>query len=188
MIVAIEGMDGVGKTTVAKIVAEKLHFKYIKEPLKEIFEIDDEHINRISNKIFNNCSSKLISLYLSLGDNYLLEKYRNDNIIIDRHVLLNYYWNGCKDTEQLFELEKNMFGIPDLIIILEASINTRKQRLLNRNVNDVDLNDNTKMSYGYDKLIEFVKKYNYNYVVINTDNIDINEIVNRCTEKILNVG
>ena len=54
MIIAIEGMDGSGKTTVAKSIEEKLKFKYIKEPLKELFEIDDKHIEKISKKIFDN--------------------------------------------------------------------------------------------------------------------------------------
>ena len=48
MIIAIEGMDGSGKTTVAKSIEEKLKFKYIKEPLKELFEIDD-----ISSMVFS---------------------------------------------------------------------------------------------------------------------------------------
>ena len=47
MIVAIEGMDGVGKTTIAKNIEKDLNFKYIKEPLKELFEIDDNHINSV---------------------------------------------------------------------------------------------------------------------------------------------
>ena len=51
MIVAIEGMDGVGKTTVAKSVEKDLLFEYVKDPLKELFEIDNEHLTKISDKI-----------------------------------------------------------------------------------------------------------------------------------------
>ena len=38
MIVAIEGMDGVGKTTVAKSIEKDLNFTYVKDPLKDLFE------------------------------------------------------------------------------------------------------------------------------------------------------
>ena len=34
MLVAIEGMDGVGKTSVAKAIEKDLEFIYVKDPLK----------------------------------------------------------------------------------------------------------------------------------------------------------
>ena len=103
MIVAIEGMDGVGKTTVAKSVEKDLLFEYVKDPLKELFEIDNEHLTKISDKIFNSGNDKLISWYLGLGDSYALSRYRNKDIVMDRHILLNYFWNGNKNTEKIFE-------------------------------------------------------------------------------------
>ena len=37
---------------------------------------------------------------------------------------------------------------------------------------------------GYDKLLEFVKKYKYNYVVIDTDNLSIDEVIKKCINQI----
>jgi thymidylate kinase len=184
MIIAIEGMDGVGKTTIAKILSKRLNFQYIKEPLEELFELNPSHLRKISEKIFNNFSSKLISLYLSLGDSYILEKYKNQNIILDRHVLLNYFWNGNEDTKDLFLVEKKMFGCPELIIILEASVETRKKRITERDHNDEDLNSEKKMSYGYDKLINYVEDNNYRYIVINTDTMNIDKVISECLKQI----
>ena len=87
MIVAIEGMDGVGKTTVAKSIQKDLGFTYVKDPLKELFEIEDNHLLRISEKVFTSASDQLIAWYLGLGDIYALEKYKDKNVVMDRHIL-----------------------------------------------------------------------------------------------------
>lgn len=185
MIISIEGMDGVGKTTVSKSIEKEFNFKYVKEPLKELFEIDDKHIEKISKKIFNNQDSKLIAWYLALGDIYALEQYKNDNIVLDRHILLNYYWNGNDESEEIFNTQIKMFGKPDLTIILYASPEVRMRRILNRNPNDPDLQNKSMMKDGYDKLLEFVKKYEYNYVMIDTDNLSIDEVINECNNIIM---
>lgn len=39
MVIAIEGMDGSGKSSVGKRVAEMLDFMYLDKPLKQFFEI-----------------------------------------------------------------------------------------------------------------------------------------------------
>lgn len=185
MIIAIEGMDGVGKTTIAKNIESKFNFKYVKEPLKELFEIDDKHIEKISNKIFKNNNSKFIAWYLSLGDIYALEQYKNSNIVMDRHTLLNYYWNGNETSNKIFDTQIELFGKPDLTIILYASPEVRMKRIANRNPNDPDLQNQNMMKNGYDKLLEFVKKYEYNYVMIDTDNLSIDEAIDKCNKIIL---
>lgn len=40
MIIAIEGVDGVGKTSVAKRLAEKLGFVYVERPFSKVFSSD----------------------------------------------------------------------------------------------------------------------------------------------------
>ena len=188
MISAIEGMDGVGKTTIAISLEKYLSFKYVKDPLKELFEIDDEHLIKISDKIFNSKDDKLISWYLGLGDSYALSKYKNKDIIMDRHILLNYFWNGNTNTEKIFETLIDMFGRPDLIILLRANSSTRMKRIKDRNPNDPDLQKPNMFEYGYDKMIEFLKKYEYNYVVIDTDELSKEETLEECKKKIKEYG
>ena len=184
MIVAIEGMDGVGKTTVAKSVEKDLLFEYVKDPLKELFEIDNEHLTKISDKIFNSENDKLISWYLGLGDSYALSRYRNKDIVMDRHILLNYFWNGNKNTEKIFETLIDMFGKPDLTILLLASPATRMKRIADRNPDDPDLQKPTMREYGYDKMVEFLNKYKFNYIMVDTESLSIEETVEQCKKKI----
>lgn len=185
MIISIEGMDGVGKTTVAKSIERDFKFKYVKNEIKDLLEMDDEKFLRISEKIFNNCDYKIKTWYAALGDIYTLEKYRNENIIMDRHILLNYFFNGDKVTEDIFKVQVQTFGKPDLTIVLRASAETRIKRIIERDPNDPDLLDKRKWVYGYDKIIDFLERYNYNYAIINTENLSKEETLEKCKEIIL---
>ena len=44
MIVAIEGMDGVGKTTACKLLAERLGYKFVEKNLHFLFDENDKYI------------------------------------------------------------------------------------------------------------------------------------------------
>lgn len=185
MIISIEGMDGVGKTTVAKSIEKDFNYKYIKNPIKELLEIDDKEYLRISEKIFDTCDYKIKTWYAALGDIYALEKYRNENIIMDRHILLNYFFNGDEITEDIFKVQVNIFGKPDLTIVLVASPETRMKRIIERNPNDPDLLDERIGKYGYDKMIQFLKRYNYNYVIVDTENLSREQVLEKCKKIIL---
>lgn len=45
MKIAIEGMDGVGKTTVAKQLAERNNFRYVGNAIHKLFGIEDRKSN-----------------------------------------------------------------------------------------------------------------------------------------------
>ncbi len=180
MIISIEGMDGVGKTTVARNIEKDLGFVYVKDPLKELFEISDENLSKISNKVFNSKNDRLIALYLALGDCYALSEYQNMNVIMDRHVLLNYFWNGNSDTESIFKMQVDCFGKPDLTILLLASPQTRRKRISSRNPNDPDLKKQRMFKEDYSIILDFLEKYGYNYVPVDTEQLSIDDMVLQC--------
>lgn len=101
MLLLKEWME-LGKTTVAKSIEKDFGFKYVKDPLKELLEINEEHLRKISDKIFEGDDDRLKAWYLLLGDIYALKQYRNENIVMDRHILLNYFWNGNEESEEIF--------------------------------------------------------------------------------------
>ena len=94
---------------------------------------------------------------------------------MDRHILLNYFFNGDEVTEDIFKVQVQIFGKPDLTIVLRASTETRIKRIIERDPNDPDLLDKRKWEYGYDKIIEFLERYNYNYAIVDTDNLSKEE-------------
>ena len=73
-----------------------------------------------------------------------------------------------------------MFGKPDLTILLTASPQTRMKRISDRDPNDPDLNKPTMKEYGYDKMIKFLDKYNFNYVIVDTETLSLSETIEKC--------
>ena len=180
MKIAIEGMDGVGKSTIAKKVANDYNMVYLEKPLSELFNSDNvdgmEALLSICDKIYDFDDERIKAWFFGLGNIYSYLKYNDQDIVTDRHFVSNYFWNGSERSNKIFENMMDIVGVPDITIILYASVETRLQRLYERDPNDYDLRDPEKHVLGYDKMITFLEKYNMPYYIIDTENKDIESV------------
>lgn len=180
MKIAIEGMDGVGKSTVAKKIAKEFDMIYLEKPLSELFGFDNvdgmDILLAVSNKIYQFDDERIKAWFFGLGNIYTYLQYCDKDIVTDRHFVSNYFWNGSERSDKIFENMMDIIGIPDLTIILYASVETRLQRLYERDPDDYDLRDPEKHVLGYDKMIAFLEKYNMPYCVVDTENKDIDSV------------
>ena len=178
--IAIEGMDGVGKTTISKKISIEHNMKYIEKPLANLFTSKESDGKRILSKVSNNIydlSDEIIKAwFFGLGNICSILENPDENLIIDRHFASNYFWNGSLRSEPIFKTMLEIVGCPDLTILLYASVNVRLKRLYERNPNDYDLTDPEKLVNGYDKMIYFLKKFNIPFVIVDTENKSINEV------------
>lgn len=189
MVIAIEGMDGVGKTMVSMHVHEKYGFEYISKPLNNFYgsHSDDKEMMDAARKIYEVESSALRSWYIGLGNIYAIKMNSDRNIVIDRHFVSNYYWNGDANSDPVFRALIETCGKPDLTIILYASVQERMNRIRKRNNSDPDLFDPEKYDDGLNKMLDFVEKFDIPYVLINTENKsldEVNKIVDNYLEEI----
>lgn len=189
MKIAIEGMDGVGKTTVAKQLAKRNNYTYIGNAIHRLFGIEDEKndfytfFQKKEDEIFLHSGNDILRAWLcSLGNIYTATQ--DENIVVDRHLLSNFQQNGTKENAIIYQTLIRLIGIPDLTIILYASPEVRLQRIYNRNKNDKDLYDEKIKIDEYDKMIKFAKKFDMPYILINTEKKEIYEIVEEIEYKI----
>ena len=68
-------------------------------------------------------------------------------------------------------------GLPDLTVILYADVEVRRQRMLERSSSDTDLVEKVFPNNQYKKMVEFVKNYGANYVIIDNSEKTLNETV-----------
>ncbi len=179
MRIAIEGMDGVGKTTLAKILVKKLDYEYVDKPFKFLFNglnLDENEIKNIEWKLYETQDEALITLFYGMGLLYGTRCNLSENIIYDRHFVSNYYWHGTEETETLHNELIKLCGEPDLTILLKAKISTRMQRIYDRNHDDKDLSNCAMYDDGYDKMEKFLESNGFNYIVIDTDNLMPDEV------------
>lgn len=181
MKIVIEGMDGVGKSTVCHRLAEELKFKYVDGILHSFFKdlgYKNSEIKDLDFSIsqFAELDNSIIRTWFFGFANIFNLLYYDENLIIDRHCLTTYFWNADENSKHIYRFMQELTGKPDLVIILFASPEVRYKRLYGRNKNDADLQDVRKMTYGYDKFIEGASYLGLNYSVINTDELSEDEV------------
>lgn len=180
MRVAVEGLDGVGKTTVSKCIAEILDYKYVTKPFEFMFsnlDFDADQIKKIEWKMYETYDEALITAFYGVGLLYATRDLDDNNIIFDRHLGSNYYWHGNEETESLHKELIRLCGRPDLTIVLKASTETRIKRIKKRDKKDKDLCNCAIYEDEYNKIIDFLNKNEFNYSVVDTENKNIKDVV-----------
>jgi len=175
VLVSVEGLDGVGKTSVTNYLSSSLNMTIIEKPIKKLLYLDDEQSKKITGKIYGRYSSNIQAMYYLMGFLSVLEDAKKDDILMDRGFLSTYYFSYNKENSVLFDMFVMNYGVPDLTIVLYASVEERIKRIKNRNISDDDLKKKRLYVDGYDKYFEALKKYNMPYLLINNENLLLEE-------------
>ena len=179
--IAIEGADGVGKTTVCKKLAEKLNFKFIEKPLHYLFDSENEFKNYIRIRDYVNAQDNKIftSWFYGLGNIFVYHKFKGENIITDRHLVSNYFWSGDSSSKAVFDCMISLIGKPDYTFLLYANEDTVRKRLLSRDKNDPDIIKTPLISEVYSKMENFLIDQKMRYKFIDSSKFTANEVVDK---------
>lgn len=175
MLISIEGLDGVGKSSVTTYLSASLNMPIAEKPNRKLLYLDENQSKKITEKIYSCYSSNLQAMYYLMGYLSVLEDAKKNNILMDRGFLSTYYFSYNEETSALFDMFAKSYGIPDLTIVLYASVEERIKRIKNRNVSDDDLKKKRLYIDGYDKYFEAIKKYNMPYLLINNEKLSLEE-------------
>lgn len=185
MFLAIEGVDGVGKTTTAKAMAKRLECVFVEKPFRLLLDgaCETEAYYRISGNV-NQCSNNVRAWFYGTGMLCLSERYNKESIVVDRYFLSNFAWNGSSDNMNIFDALYQQVRIPDLTVVLTASDETVFNRLRNRNKNDLDF-ANINMNYIRTKnMLRCLSRYDIPNMIISTDELTTDQICDRIGERI----
>lgn len=178
MIVGFEGLNGAGKSTMAKKFAEEFNYKYLERPIYNVFGVDREHLGeeykiatQVEDRIYNlDKNFELKACLTGLGLLYTHKVMNNENIVIDRDLLSNFSYNGTRESLPLFEALIKMGVYPDISFLLYASEEELTRRIIKRNPNDSDLTDPDVINQSYKKIMQFAINYKLPVIVIDTNN------------------
>lgn len=120
MLVIVEGIDRVGKTTLAKMLEEKMGFIYLKDAfILNKYKIHKSHFKDYS---LGKCESSVVILKKLVEDGY--------NIVMDRLHLTEYVYGQVERTinkEQLIELDQYISqNIPDSLVVIVEPTNVQE--------------------------------------------------------------
>ena len=185
--ISIEGMDGVGKSTTCKLLAEKLGYEFVEKPLHYLLDDNDNEIfqyQKVAKRVNSNPNRTFTAWYYGLNNIYLYEKFKDKNIVTDRHIVSNYCWSGSKDNGDIYNLILKKIGKPKLTVILYAKPEVIMARLKKRDINDSDLVKVEKSEKAYERMIYFCETKKLNYMIIDTSNKNVDEVVNEILKRL----
>lgn len=188
MHIAIEGLDGSGKTSTARRVADLLGFEFIEKPMHYFTDSENsfENYMMISEKI-NSSIPGIRARFYGVGNYYVSELGKQQNIVTDRHLASNYYWN-CQNDEDYFRELVMKCGSPDLTVVLYVDENERRERIHKRNSLDKDLERNVFDNSLYNVIEHFLKKYQMEYLFIDATNLRLEEVVAKIMCKVNSIN
>jgi thymidylate kinase len=187
MHIAIEGMDGVGKTTAMRSLAKKLNFKIVEKPLHYMLDDNGDFTNyvRIRDYINEQVDNDVLrAWFYGLGNIFLYHRFENENIITDRHFASNYFWCGTNETEAIFECMVDLIGKPDFTFLLFASAEEGARRIKIRDQKDPDIQKAKLYPEARNKMELYLKRYDMDYVVIDTTNLNAEEVVEKMVDSL----
>lgn len=184
MIITIDGLDGAGKSTLARKLSDALSYEYVDKPIYELFHVKGDsnplykEICQIQKAVYDETNSNILKSYFTgLSLLYVKECMSDRNIIIDRGLLSAYAFNGDKDSEPVFEALLGLGVFFDLSIFLIASRETRIERMKKRNENDPDLKVDKIKSLTNDSVLDFIDNHpQLPCVFISTDSENEDEV------------
>ena len=182
MHIAIEGIDGVGKTETARLLAQKRGFTFIEKPLHYILDKEGmENYLRTTQQINNHLDHNFAGMFYGLGNYYLSKELlrQKGNVVTDRHLCSTYFWNKDADNERFFDYLVEICGLPNVTILLFADQQVRQERISRRNPNDPDLLNKVLPNNCYDKMLAFLNRYHAPYHLIDNSHMTLEETVDR---------
>ena len=184
--ISIEGMDGVGKSTTCKLLAERLGYTFVEKPLHYLLDDNDEIIQyqKVAKRVNANSNRNFTAWYYGLNNIYLYEKFKDQNIVTDRHIVSNYCWSGTDYNKDIYNLILKKIGKPKLTVILYAKPESILARLKKRNINDSDIIKVSKSEKAYERMIYFCETKKLEYIVIDTTNKTPEESVDLILKRI----
>ena len=185
MLIVIEGLDGVGKSSVVDHISTTYNIPVISKPLNKLLELTKEQSGSIKERIHKDYSPNVQAMYYLMGHLSALEDGHKQDSILDRGFLSTYYFSSNEHNMNLFDTFASTFTPPDITIVLYASIEERVRRIQNRDQNDQDLQKKRIYQDGYQKYFEALRKYDIPHLVIPTDNLNeqqVKQLVQRLIE------
>jgi thymidylate kinase len=177
MHIAIEGLDGVGKTSAAKALEKLTGFTLIEYPIRYLTdgETGREQLNRLIIQVEDNTERDFTAMFYGTGNMYLKYLIKGRNVITDRYLASTYFWNCTPNNVDFFDFLVRVANRPDFTVLLFANADVRKERILRRNPNDPDLKKKIFRDSQYDKLQEFLDRYQMIHCRIDNSQMSIEE-------------
>lgn len=186
MIVAFEGMDGSGKSSVASEVSKRVDFTHETQRIINIMGINEDEFSKLVRTVRTSSNSKLGFMFYTFR--CMLDLEKKDNTIVERSMMSTYYFEHTKASINEFDYVMQLGVIPDVTFLLYASSSVRYKRIHDRDINDSDLKSGEALFDGYPIMLEFAHRYDIPYIGIDTEKYSYEDTIDICSSIINNLS
>ena len=180
----IEGVDGVGKTTLAKLLAKRNRYKYFYTPLAPLSKIrrEVEGLNDFNSRFY-------YYLAATIAAQVPLREFLNggSKVIVDRYIYSTFATHQALGVNtQIVEFKKLPIIWPDRVILLSASSEIREKRRITRD-EQTDYDRQIEQSPGILNKAQNIFKQLDGLIEIETSQLGIEEVYQRAISLLLEV-
>ena len=179
MIIAFEGMDGVGKTTIADGVSKKLGISHSEQNLIDIMEIKSNDFGKLVRFVRKSNNKKLSFIFYTLR--CMIDNQYDSDLIVERSMVSTYYFEHNNVLENDFDFAMKLGVVPNITFLLYASSDVRKERITARNPNDSDLTKAEALQDGYGIMRKFIQNYSIPCIEIDTEKLNCDQVIEICS-------
>ena len=170
MHVAIEGMDGVGKTSQAMALSKRLKGQFISKSFHEMNDVSGKYDSFVTIESYSDGEQPGI---YGMRQNYFWSKVQDEIVITDRFYISNY-WSRAKELAiAYFKQIIYYWGVPDLMILLYAEPPILYKRICERSPNDLYKPQMAKEAYRL--MFDFARKMGSTVMVLDNSNLSFEE-------------
>lgn len=178
MLIAIEGLDGVGKTTTAKLLAKELGYSYFSKGFHLMMDASGKYDNFSTLNELALPNRKITSSY-GCRSSFVYCKMRDFDIVTERYFCTNYATKPTYSTLKSIDFCIKLIGKPALTCILYCDYDTNFNRMYKRDPNDKDFPKLERQKEFYDNLLKCAKIFKLPFLFLDTTNLSIAEVVDR---------
>lgn len=173
MHISIEGLDGVGKTSLARRIAENLQVPFLEKPVHYLIGPGKKGYSAYSmmaGRVNGLPDSEMAvrAWFYGLGALYLRRVLGTGSFVTDRYLGSTYGWNGGRESEGVFDTLVDLAGRPELTILVTCSAEERRNRMRRRNPKDPDLMAEVDDAGMNMKMAAFFRKHGFAHEVLDT--------------------
>lgn len=189
MHIAIEGLDGAGKTSAAKALENRIGFTLIEYPIRYLTDgvTGRTQLDRLIRQV-SDTEPDFTAMFYGTGNLYLKYLIQGRNILTDRYLASTYFWNATEENLAFFDFLVRVASRPDFTVLLFARADVRRRRIRARNPGDPDLQKKIFHDDQYDKLKEFVDRYHMPYCFLDNSDLTVEETAAKIEEAAKKAG
>ena len=191
--IVFEGVDGAGKSTISKLVAESLGALHLESPINEFRKIRKFAEDNLSEKG---------KFFYYLASNFELSSYVRANRLIKPIVCARYFYStiighasrqylNIEEFSKEIPVSSSEFEAPDLTIFLSLSEDAQRARINARRASENSKKDHKCLD---DKVYRDYLFQNYsnvaqreNWLVIDTTSMTVENVFDTCIKRILSL-